>query len=121
MSYVSTSASISKSVIVSGSSPNLTGWLYALYGLAINIIFTALSLILNCPGLELAIDVYRGLPIGYPLPYIPYNPYVPCDPYVPIQSGNIAWRRFWPIKAWDGWPSPLLLKVGNARKAPVSP
>jgi hypothetical protein len=76
--YVPTSASISKSVIISGSSLNLTSWLYALYRSAPNIIFAALSLILNCPGLKLAIAVYGGLPIGRPLPY------VPCDPYVPV-------------------------------------
>ena len=28
-------------------------------------------------------------------------------------------RCFWPVKAWDGWPSPLVLKVGNAGKAPA--
>ena len=77
MSYIPTSASISKSIIVSSSSPILTGWLYTLYRLAANIIFTMLSLILNCPGLKLAITIYRGLPIGHPLFYIPYNPYVP--------------------------------------------
>jgi len=77
VSYVPTSASISKSVIIFSSSPNLTGWLYALYRLAINVIFTALSLIPNCPGLGLTITVYRGLPIGRPLPYIPYGPYIP--------------------------------------------
>jgi len=83
MSYVPTSASISKSIIVSSSSPNLTSQLYALYRLAINIIFTALSLILNYPSLKLTIDIHRGLPTGRPLPYIPYNPYIPCNPYVP--------------------------------------
>jgi len=77
--------------------------------------FAALSLILNCPGLKLAIAVHKGLPTGRPLPCIP------CDPYVPIWSGDIARRRFWPVKAWDGWPSPLVLKVGNARKAPAPP
>jgi len=74
---VSTSASISKSIIVSSSSPSLTSWLYALYRLAINIKFTAFSLILNYPGFKLAIAIHRGLPIGRHLPYIPYNPYVP--------------------------------------------
>jgi len=78
MSCVPTSASISKSIIISSSSPNLTGRLYALCRLAINIIFTALSLILNYPGLKLAIAVYRGLPMGRPLPC------VPCGPYIPI-------------------------------------
>jgi len=72
------SASISKSVIVSSSSPNLTSRLYNLYRLAANVIFAVLSLILNCPSLKLAIAVYRGLPIGRSLPYIP------CDPYIPI-------------------------------------
>jgi hypothetical protein len=46
--------------------------------LAVNVIFATLSLILNCPSLELTITVYRGLPTKYPLPC------VPCDPYVPI-------------------------------------
>ena len=83
--------------------------------MATNVIFAALNLILDYPGLELAIAIYRGLPIGRSLPC------VPCDPYVPIRSGNVARRRFWPVKAWDGWPSPLILKVGNAGKAPTSP
>jgi hypothetical protein len=39
-----------------------------------NIIFTALSLILNYPSLKLTIAVYKGLSIGRPLPYIPYVP-----------------------------------------------
>jgi len=95
MSYIPTSASISKSVIISGSSTSLTSRLCALYRLAVNIIFAALSLILNYPGLKLTIAIYRGLPIGHPLPY------VPCNPYVPIWSGNIIQRRFWPVKAWD--------------------
>ena len=77
MSYIPISASISKSIIISSSSPNLTSWLYALYRLAANVIFAALSLILNYPGLKLTIAVYRGLPMGRPLPYIPYNPYIP--------------------------------------------
>ena len=42
--------------------------------MAANVIFAALSLILNCPGLKLTIAIYRGLPIWRPLPYIPY-----CD------------------------------------------
>ena len=90
MSYVPTSASISKSksVIISGSSPSLTSWLYALYRSAANVRFTTFNLILNCPGLKLAIAVYRGLPIGRSLPC------VPCNPYVPIWSSNIARRRF---------------------------
>ena len=74
ISCIPTSASKSKSVINSSSSPNLTSRLYALYRLAINVIFTALSLILNYPGLKLAIAIHKGLPIGHPLPCVPYNP-----------------------------------------------
>jgi len=76
VSYIPTSASIFKSIIISSSSPNLTSWLYTLYRLAVNVIFAVLSLILNYPGLKLAIAVYKGLPIGRPLPYIPYGPYI---------------------------------------------
>ena len=65
-----TSAFIFKSIIISSSSPNLTGRLYNLYRLAVNNIFAALSLILNCPSFKLAIAVYRSLPIRRPLPYI---------------------------------------------------
>jgi hypothetical protein len=115
ISCVLTSTFISKSVIISSSSPILTGWLYALYRSAINIIFTALSLIFNYPSLELTVAIHRGLPTRCPLFYIP------CDPYIPIQSGNIVRCHFWPIKAWDGWPSPPVLKVGNAGKVPASP
>jgi len=78
-------------------------------------VFTALNLILNCPGLELAVAVHRGLPTRRPLPYVLY---IPC---VPVRSGNVTQRRFWPVKAWDGWLSPLVLKVGNAGKIPTSP
>jgi hypothetical protein len=88
MSYVSISASISKSIIISSSSPILTSWLYALYRSAVNIIFTALNLILNCPSLKLTIAIYKGLPTRRPLPYVPYNP------YIPIRSSNITRRRF---------------------------
>ena len=94
MFYVPTSAFIFKSIIISGSSPNLTSWLYALYRLAANIIFTALSLILNCPSLKLTIDIYRGLPIGRPLPCVPYDPCVPYNPYNPIWSSDITRRHF---------------------------
>ena len=99
MSYISTSAFKSKSVINSSSSPNLTSWLYTLYRSAINIIFAALSLILNYPSFKLTIAIYKGLPIGHPLPYIPCNPYIPYNPYIPIQSSNITRRHFWPVKA----------------------
>jgi len=78
VSYVPINAFISKSVIISGSFLVFTGWLYTLYKLAANVIFAALSLILNCPGFELAIAIYKGLPTGRPLPYIL------CDPCVPI-------------------------------------
>jgi len=71
---VSTSASKSKSVINSGSSPNLTSRLYTLYRSAANVIFAALSLILNYPGLKLTIAVYKGLSIGRPLSCVPCNP-----------------------------------------------
>ena len=71
MSYISISPSKSKSIIISSSSPNLTKRLYTLYRLATNIIFSALSLILNCPSPKLTIAIHRGLPIGHPLPYIP--------------------------------------------------
>jgi len=77
MSYVPINTSISKSVIISSSSLILTGWLYTLYKLAANIIFAALSLILNYPGFKLTIAVYKGLFIGRSLPCIPYNPYIP--------------------------------------------
>ena len=77
MSYIPISPSKSKSIITSSSSPNLTKWLYTLYRLAANIIFSAFSLILNYPSFKLAIAIYRGLSIGHPLPYIPYNPYIP--------------------------------------------
>jgi len=79
------------------------------------VIFTALNLILNYPSLELAIAVYRGLPTGRSLPY------VLCVPYVPVRSSNVTRYYFWPIKAWDSWLSPLVLKVENARKIPTSP
>ena len=88
MSCVPTSACISKSVIVSGSSPVLTGWLCALYRSAVNVIFAALNLILNCPGLKLAVAVHAGLPTRRPLPCVPY---VPC---VPVRSGDITRQRF---------------------------
>jgi len=108
ISCVPTSLFKSKSVIAFSSSPVLAGWLYAPYEPATYIVFAALNLILNCPGLELAIAVHRGLPTGRPLPCVPY---VPC---VPIRSGDVAQRRFWPVEAWDSWLSPPVLKVGNA-------
>ena len=45
-------------------------FLLALCKSAANVIFAALGLILNCPGLKPAIAVYRGLLIGRPLSYI---------------------------------------------------
>jgi len=77
MSYIPTSASISKSIIIPSSSPNFASWLYALYRLAANVKFAILSLILNYPSLKLAIAIYRGLPIGRPLPCVPCNSYIP--------------------------------------------
>ena len=74
ISYVLTSLSKSKSIIASGSSPVLTSWLYTPYKLATGVIFTTLNLILNCPGLKLAVAVHRGLPTGRPLPCVPYVP-----------------------------------------------
>jgi hypothetical protein len=115
VSCIPINTSISESVIISSSPPVLTGWLYTLYGSAINIIFAALSLILNYPGFKLTVTVYRSLSTRHPLPC------VPCDPYIPIQFSNIIQHHFWPIKAWDGWPSPPVLKVGNTGKAPTSP
>jgi len=93
MSYVPTSLSKSKSIIASGSSPVLAGWLYAPYKPAIYIIFTALNLILNCPGLKLAIAIYGGLPTRRSLPCILYIP------YIPIWSSDVTRRHFWPVKA----------------------
>ena len=118
---------MSESVIVSDSFLVLTGWLCALWESAANVMFAALSLILDCPGLELAVAVHEGLPTGRPLPTgcpLPTGrplSCVPCDPCVPVLSGDIARRRFWPVEAWDSWPSPPVLKVGNAGKAPAPP
>ena len=81
--------------------------------MAINIIFIALSLIFNCPSFKLTIAIYKGFLIKCSLLYIPY------DPYIPIQSSNIIQHYFWPIKAWDSWPNPLILKVENAKKVPM--
>ena len=80
-----------------------------------NIIFAALSLILNYFGFKLAVAIYKGLFIGCPLFYIP------CDSYILIQSGDIVRHCFWPIKTQNGWPSPLVLKVGNVKKVFVPP
>jgi len=88
VSCVPTSLSKSKSVIAFGSSPVFAGWLYAPYKPAICVIFTALNLILNCPGLELAVAVYRGLPTGRPLLC------VLCIPYIPVRSSDVARRCF---------------------------
>ena len=77
MSYVPTSPFISKSIITSSPSPIFTGRLCTLYKSAVCIIFAVLNLILDCPGLKLAIAVYRGLLTRQSLPYIPYVPYIP--------------------------------------------
>ena len=84
ISYVPTSLSKSKFVIAFGSSPILASWLCAPYKLAAYIIFTALNLILNYPGLELAIAVYRGLSTRCSFPC------VLCVPYVPVWSGDVT-------------------------------
>ena len=83
--------------------------------MAANIIFIVLSLILNYFSFELAVAVYKGFFIGRPLFC------VLCDPYIFIRSGDVVRRYFWPIKAWDGWLSPLVLKVENAKKAFTPP
>ena len=75
---VPTSLSKSKSVIASSSSPVLAGWLYTPCEPAACIVFAALNLILNCPGLKLAVAVHGGLPTGRPLPCVPcYVIYIP--------------------------------------------
>jgi len=96
VSCVSTSASISKSIIISSSSSNLTGWLYALYRLAANIIFAALSLILNYPGLELAVAVY-----GVDSYIVEFNvpAYPSLYPSFLVSSHLWAYRPF-TVKAW---------------------
>jgi len=88
VSCIPTSLSKSKFVIASSSSPILAGWLCAPYKPAACVIFAALNLILNYPGLELVIAVYRGLSTGRPLPCILYVP------YVPVRSGNVVWCCF---------------------------
>jgi len=77
MFYIPTSPSRFKSIIISSSSPILTGRLYTLYRSAINIIFATLNLIFNYPSLKLTIAIYRGRLIGRPLLYVPCNPYIP--------------------------------------------
>ena len=76
ISYIPSHPFISESVIFSGSSPVLTGRLCATYGPATYVIFAALNLILDCPGLEFAVAVHKGLPIGRPLPYVPVRIYI---------------------------------------------
>ena len=93
VSYVFTSASMSEFVIIFSFSPVLTSQLYALYKLAMNVIFAALSLILNYPSFKLAVTVYRGLPTGC------FFSYISCNPYVPVWSNNITQHCFWPVKA----------------------
>ena len=61
ISCVFTSTFISKSIIISSSSPILTSWLCALQKSAINIIFTVLNLILNYSSFKLAVANYKGL------------------------------------------------------------
>ena len=80
-----------------------------------NVIFVALSLILNYPSFKLAVAIHKGFFIGR------FLLCVPCNPCVPVRFSDVARRRFWPIKAWDGWPNPPVLKVGNAGKALTPP
>ena len=117
MSYIPISPFISKSIITFDPSPILAKRLYTPYKSALYIMLAILNLILDCLGFELAVAVYRGLPTGRPLPCVPCVLCVPCVPYVPVWSGDVVWCRFWPVEAWDG----LMLKVGNAGKAPASP
>ena len=77
MSCIPTSPSISKSVITFSPSPVLARWLCAPCKSALYVVLAALNLILDCPGLKLAIAVYRGLLTRQSLPYIPYVPYIP--------------------------------------------
>ena len=83
MSCVPTSPFISKSVITFSLSPVLARRLYAPYKSALYIVLAALNLILNYPGLKLAVVIYIGLPTRCPLPY------VLCVLYISIQSSNI--------------------------------
>jgi len=85
ISCVPTGLSKSKFVIASSSSPVLAGWLYTPCKPAACVVFAALNLILDCPGLKLAVAVYRSLLTGRPLPCVLY---VPC---VPVRSGDVAW------------------------------
>jgi hypothetical protein len=80
--YIPISAFIFKFIIISNSSLVFISWLYTLYKLAINIIFTILSLILNYPSFKFTVIIYKSLPIKYPLFYII------CNPYIPIWSSN---------------------------------
>jgi hypothetical protein len=103
---------MSKSVIISSSSPVLTGRLYALYGSATNVIFAALSLILNCPSLELAVTVHRGLPTRRPLPCIP------CNPYISIQSSTGSYIVEFNMSTYPGpYPSFLVFILNPGLRA----
>ena len=83
--------------------------------MAVNIIFVVLSLIFNYFSFKLAVAVYKGFFTGCPFFC------VSCNPCVPVWSGDVIRHRFWPIIAWDSWPSPPVLKVGNVRKAFMPP
>jgi len=61
VSCVPTSLSKSKFVIASGSSPVFAGWLCAPCEPAACVVFAALNLILDCPGLELAVAVHGNI------------------------------------------------------------
>ncbi len=96
MSCVPTSPFISKSIITSSSSLVLTGWLCAPCESALYIVLAALNLILDCPGLELAVAVHGVFPTGLPLLCVPC---VPCVPCALVWSSDVAQHRFWPVKA----------------------
>ena len=57
--------------------------LYALYKLAVYIIFAVLNLIFDCLGFKLTVAVYKGFFIRRTLLY------VPCDLYISIWFNNI--------------------------------
>ena len=62
ISYIPISPFISKSIITSSPSLVLTRQLHTLYKSALYIKLAVLNLILNCPGFEFTVAVYRGFP-----------------------------------------------------------
>ena len=96
MSCVPTSPSISESIITTNPSLIPARRLYALYKSALCVVLAALNLILDCPGLELAVAVHGVFPTGLPLLCVPC---VPCVPCALVWSSDVAQHRFWPVKA----------------------